>query len=289
MTHGWLILNKPEGMTSTRAGTIVKRIFKVKSLGHAGTLDPFACGVLPLALGEATKTMPYVMAGEKEYIFDLCWGAQTDTDDREGEVVATNAHRPSEQDILQILPQFLGDISQMPPIYSALKIGGKPAYKRARDGEEVVLMPRLVTIHELELLHLDGERGRFRVRCGSGTYVRSLGRDIAIALGTLGHLTFLERTKVGNFLIKDAISLEILEESRHTPEVLSLVKAIRTVLDDIPAVSVSSEVEKKLRQGQAVHLTLPARGIYLVEAADNPVAIAEYDGVQLQVKRVFNC
>ncbi len=289
MNHGWLILNKPEGITSTRAGSMVKRIFKVKSLGHAGTLDPFACGVLPLALGEATKTMPYVVAQDKEYIFEVTWGVQTDTDDREGQPISFHNYRPSEQEILKILPQFVGEISQMPPLYSALKVQGKPAYERARAGQEVILKPREIKVYELEMLEVHAHMARFRVACGTGTYVRSLGRDMAIALGTVGHLTYLQRTKVGKFHINDAISLEILDENRHTLDVLSLVKSIRTVLDDIPAVSVSSEVEKKLRQGQAVHLTLPAQGMYLVEAADKPVAMAEYDGMQLQVKRVFNC
>lgn len=289
MTHGWLILNKPEGMTSTRAGSIVKRLFKVKSLGHAGTLDPFACGVLPLALGEATKTMPYVVASNKEYIFDVTWGIQTDSDDREGQVIATHDYRPTTQEILAVLPQFMGEIRQVPPVYSALKIQGQPAYKRVRAGEEVVMKERFVQIDALELLDATPDKARFRVACGGGTYVRSLGRDMALALGTLGHLTYLQRTKVGKFSVNDAISLEIIEENRHTLGELPLLQSIRTVLDDIPAVPVSSEVEKKLRQGQAVHLTLPFQGICLVEAGDKPVAMAEYDGVQLQVKRVFNC
>jgi tRNA pseudouridine55 synthase len=289
MTHGWLILNKPEGMTSTRAGSIVKRLFKIKSLGHAGTLDPFACGVLPLALGEATKTMPYVVASNKEYIFDVTWGIQTDSDDREGQVIATHDYRPTTQEILAVLPQFIGEIRQVPPVYSALKIQGQPAYKRVRAGEEVVMKERFVQIHALELLDATPDKARFRVACGGGTYVRSLGRDMALALGTLGHLTYLQRTKVGKFSVNDAISLDIIAENRHTLGELPLLQSIRTVLDDIPAVPVSSEVEKKLRQGQAVHLTLPFQGICLVEAGDKPVAMAEYDGVQLQVKRVFNC
>jgi tRNA pseudouridine55 synthase len=289
MVHGWLILDKPEGITSTHAGNLVKRIFNVKSLGHAGTLDPFACGVLPLALGEATKTMPYVVAKDKEYIFDLTWGCQTDTDDREGQVIARSDYRPQECEILAAIPQFIGEIEQQPPIYSALKIQGKPAYQRARAGEDVNVPSRVVHIYDLTVLDIFPDKVQLKVCCGAGTYIRSLGRDLAIKLGTLGHLTYLKRVRVGKFHIDDAISLDILRENRHTLDILSLVRSIRTVLDDIPAVSVSVEVEKKLRQGQAVCLTLPAQGLYLVEAADRPVALAEYNGIQLHVKRVFNC
>jgi tRNA pseudouridine55 synthase len=291
MIHGWLILNKPQGMSSTHAGNIVRRLVQGKSLGHAGTLDPFACGVLPLALGEATKTMPYVVAKEKEYLFEITWGIQTDTDDCEGRSIAESSVRPAACDILEILPKFMGDITQIPPIYSAIKKQGVPSYQRARAGENVTMASRMVQIEGLELIESQIDKARFRVRCGPGTYVRSLGRDLALELGTVGHVSFLERTRVGKFDINHAISLEILREKRHIADIMPLIMPIRAVLDDIPAVSVSAEIEIKLRQGQAVQLHSLAQpsGLCLVEAAGKPVAIAFYDGEQLQVKRVFNC
>jgi tRNA pseudouridine55 synthase len=251
MTHGWLILDKSAGMTSTQAGGAIKRIFKQKKIGHAGTLDPFACGVLPLALGEATKTMPFLMSNSKTYKFTLFFGSQTSTGDTEGEVVATSSHRPTFLQLQQALPIFTGLIQQTPPAYSAIKINGKPAYARARAGEDVIMPSRQVEIHKLTLDSFDGEFATLTVDCGTGTYVRSLGQDIAAYLGTVGHLTTLQRIRVGQFTIEHAISLENIRKIGDTLA-QGVLLPIGAVLDDIPAVSVSLQEAVKVRQGQAI-------------------------------------
>jgi len=251
MTHGWLILDKSVGMTSTQAGGAIKRIFKQKKIGHAGTLDPFACGVLPLALGEATKTMPFLMSNSKTYKFTLVFGSQTSTGDTEGEVAATSSHRPNLLQLQQALPIFTGLIQQTPPAYSAIKINGKPAYARARAGEDVIMPSRQVEIHKLTLDSFDGEIATLTVDCGTGTYVRSLGQDIATYLGTVGHLTTLQRTRVGQFTIEHAISLENIRKIGDTLA-QGFLLPIGAVLDDIPAVSVSLQEAVKVRQGQVI-------------------------------------
>jgi len=251
MSNGWLILDKAVGVTSTHAGNAVKRLFGQKKIGHAGTLDPFACGVLPLALGEATKTMPYLMGNSKTYQFTLTFGNQTTTGDPEGQIVASSTYRPSPDQLREILPAFTGKIAQTPPAYSAIKINGKAAYARARSGESVVMPSRTVVIHELSLDDYDGESAILTVNCGSGTYVRSLGQDIATTLGSVGHLTSLKRTRVGLFTIDQAISLENLQKISDT-STKGVLKPIGAVLDDIPAVSVSLEEAVKIRQGQAI-------------------------------------
>lgn len=251
MNNGWLILDKSEGITSTQAGGAIKRIFSQKKIGHAGTLDPFASGVLPLALGEATKTMPYLMARQKAYRFTILFGAQTNTDDTEGEVIATSSSRPSQQDIEKALSLFKGEIQQTPSAYSAIKIKGKPAYARARAGEQVEMSPRMVNIHDLFLEHFDGEKATLSVECGTGTYVRSLGRDLAQHLGTVGHLVMLQRTRVGPFGIGCAISLEKLKKMCDS-SITRVLLPIGSVLDDIPAVSVSLQEAVKIQHGQAV-------------------------------------
>ncbi len=252
--HGWLILDKPAGITSTQAGGVIKRIFGQKKIGHAGTLDPFASGILPLALGKATKTIPYLMNSSKTYNFTLSFGAQTTTDDTEGEVIATSAHRPSLKDIQSALNLFTGLIQQIPSIYSAIKIKGKPAYARARAGEEINMPSRQVKIYDLALEKYDGENATFSVTCGTGTYVRSLGRDLALHLESVGHLTMLQRTRVGQFSIDNAISLENIKKIGDTPLACFLLP-IGSVLDDIPAVSVSFQKANKIQHGQAVEVS----------------------------------
>lgn len=252
----WLILDKPEGMTSTKAGALVKRTLGIKTLGHAGTLDPFATGVLPLALGESTKSMSYVLHDIKEYEFELTFGKQRDTGDREGNIIATNPHRPTSQDILKALPAFLGHISQIPPVYSALKIGGKRACDLARQGQVVKMKPRTVEVREFELLDIpSNDKSRFRVLCGPGTYIRSLGSDLAISLGTLGYVSQLRRTRVGKFTLKDAVKLDIiLNEGRDNLRPDWFI-SIRNVLDDIPALPLlDMQKEINLRQGQSLPL-----------------------------------
>ncbi len=253
LMNGWLILDKSEGMTSTQSGSAIKRIFGQKKIGHAGTLDPFASGVLPLALGEATKTMQYLMNRPKAYRFILSFGAQTSTGDTEGEVIATSQHRPTTDDIQSALSLFTGSIQQTPSVYSAIKIKGKPAYARARAGETIDMPSRQVEIYDLILENYEGENATFNVRCGTGTYVRSLGRDLALHLGTVGYLTMLQRTCVGPFDITRAISLENIRKISDTALACVLLP-IGSVLDDIPAVSVSLQKAAKIRHGQAVEI-----------------------------------
>src|SRR6266496_3771081 len=210
--HGWVILDKPIGMTSTQAVAVVKRLFNAKRAGHAGTLDPLASGGLPIALGEATKTVPFVMDGRKRYRFTVAWGEERDTDDTEGRVVKTSELRPSAEAISALLPRFTGLIEQIPPQYSAIKVQGERAYDLARDGETVELKPRPVEIHELTLVeHGDNGQSVFEAECGKGTYVRALARDIGRILGCFGHISALRRTLVGPFREADMIPLEELE------------------------------------------------------------------------------
>ncbi len=251
--HGWVPLDKPPGMTSTQAVARVKRMFNAQKAGHAGTLDPLATGLLPIALGEATKTVPFLMDREKAYRFTIRWGEATTTDDSEGAVIETSAVRPSAAAIAAALPQFTGEISQVPPKFSAVRIDGERAYDIAREGGEVELEARLVEIHEARLLGTpDEDHSELEILCGKGTYVRSLARDLARVLGTVGHVSALRRTLVGPFDEAAAISLEslgaICESARH----LERLAPVETVLDDIPALAVTTEQAQRLRQGRSV-------------------------------------
>jgi tRNA pseudouridine55 synthase len=251
--HGWIALDKPKGMTSTQAVARVKRLFDAQKAGHAGTLDPLATGILPIALGEATKTVPFLMEREKAYRFLIRWGEARSTDDAEGEVIATSDHRPSQEAIARELENFIGEIAQVPPRFSAVKIDGERAYDIARGGGEVELEARPVEIYEARLLGCPDEaHAEIEILCGKGTYVRSLARDLARALGTVGHVESLRRTRVGPFGEGEAISLELLgslwESARH----LERLAPVETVLDDIPALAVTSEQAQRLRQGRSV-------------------------------------
>ena len=194
--HGWVVLDKPSGMNSTHAVSRLKRIFNAKKAGHAGTLDPLATGILPIAFGEATKTVPFVQDGEKAYRFTVRWGTETDTDDADGRIAAQSDLRPAAAEILALLPGFIGTILQLPPSYSAIKINGERAYDLARDGEAPVLTPRPVTIHALDLLSAGPDEAVFEARCGKGTYVRAIARDLGRSLGCYGHVSALRRTRV---------------------------------------------------------------------------------------------
>jgi tRNA pseudouridine55 synthase len=296
--HGWVVLDKPVGMTSTHAVSVIKRLFTAKRAGHAGTLDPLASGCLPIALGDATKTVPFVMDGRKAYTFTVRWGEERDTDDAEGRVVATSDRRPSAEEIVAQLPAFVGAIEQVPPRYSAIKIEGERAYDIARDGEEFELKPRTVNIERLELeAMVDADHSRFRAECGKGTYVRALARDLGRLLGCHGHVSALRRTAVGPFAEGDMISLEGLESLCHRAAFgeLSLADAllpVATALDDIPALAVSRADAARLQRGQAVLLrgrdAPMVRGTVYVTASGSLIALAEVDRGEVVPKRVFN-
>ncbi len=296
--HGWIVLDKPIGMTSTYAVSVVKRLFAAKRVGHAGTLDPLASGCLPIALGEATKTVPFVFDGRKTYRFTIRWGEERDTDDAEGRVAATSAVRPDAAAIRALLPRFSGAIEQVPPRFSAVKIDGERAYDLARDGEAVELKPRTVEIYRLDLLEIpDPDHAMLAAECGKGTYVRALARDLGRALGALGHVAALRRDRVGPFGEADMISLERLETLCHRAaagehNLADVLLPIETALDDIPALAVSPADAARLRRGQAVLLrgrdAAVFRGMVAVACGGAIVAIAEVDRGEIVPKRVFN-
>jgi tRNA pseudouridine55 synthase len=289
---GWVVLDKPVGLGSTQAVTWVRRLFNAEKAGHGGTLDPLASGVLPIALGEATKTVPFVMEGAKQYRFTLRFGEARSTDDAEGEVTARSDVRPTDQAIDAALASFTGEIEQMPPVFSALKVAGKRAYDLARAGEAVALKPRRVTIERLERVgRSDSDHADFVVDCGKGTYIRSLGRDLARALGTVGYLSALRRTVAGPFREGAAISLSKLEALGHIPALFGALVPVATALDDIPALALTETQADRLRQGQSVLLTRdapPSGALVRAEAGSKLIALARWDGVALQPVRVFN-
>ncbi len=302
--HGWVILDKPAGLSSSKAVGIVRRIFTAAKAGHGGTLDPLATGILPIALGEATKTVSYAMHGAKSYEFTLQFGSQTSTDDREGEVIATSDLRPDKAAITAALPGFIGDITQRPPIFSAIKVDGQRAYDIARkavaDGLDSLpeLDARQVEISRFELRATTADSATFFVACGKGTYIRSLARDLAIALGSVGHVSHLRRLSVGPFGESEAISLDFLEKLEHSAAAFEHLKPVTSALDDIPALPVSTGEAAKLRHGQ----TLPAlgpeaerrfseivmAGTGVALAGSVPVALVTVRTGQLQPLRVFN-
>ncbi len=303
--HGWLVIDKPRGMTSTAVVGKVRRLFDAAKAGHAGTLDPLATGVLPIAFGEATKLMSYAMDGAKAYRFTIRWGEARDTDDAEGRVVATSPVRPDRAAIEAVLPRFVGEIEQVPPAFSAIKIGGERAYDLARDGETVDLAPRLVRIDALRLLgQPDADHAEFEAACGKGTYMRGLARDLAVALGSVGHLSMLRRLKVGPFTLDDAVTLAHLEQLiGGDGDATSVLLPVEAPLDDIPAVTLTEPEAQRMRCGQTVALLRrsdrerlaklsldPATedGVVLAVLGGLPVALARIDGAELRPVRVLN-
>jgi len=301
--HGWVILDKPQGMGSTQAVAAVRRIFDAQKAGHAGTLDPMATGILAIALGEATKTVPYAMDAEKIYRFTASWGESRDSDDAEGAVTGTCDKRPSREEIEAVLPRFTGLLSQTPPAYSAIKVDGERAYDLARDGEEVVLEPRPVEVHEARLLDAQADWCEFEIRCGKGTYVRSWVRDIALALGTLGHVSALRRTRLGAWQEKDAVGLDTLTPFMHSPAAFGYLRPLSTALDGIPALAVSGPDTVRIRSGNPILIRanlfarmkegfgegeLPGLTVYLKDEEGSPVALAEIAEGELRPFRVFN-
>src|SRR5882724_1614966 len=289
---GWVILDKPVGLGSTPAVSKVRRLFGAQKAGHGGTLDPLATGVLPIALGEATKTVPFVMDGRKEYRFTLRFGEARATEDAEGEVTASSDVRPTDEAIRGMLGRFIGEVEQVPPAFSAIKIDGQRSYDLARKGERVDLKPRRVTIERLELAgRPDRDHADFVAGCGKGTYIRSLGRDLALALGTVGYLSALRRTVAGPFREGSAISLPKLEALGHIPALLGALAPVATALDDIPALALTEAQADRLRQGQPVLLTRdapPSGALLRAETGSRLVALVRSDGASLQPVRVFN-
>ena len=296
--HGWVVLDKPVSMTSTHAVSMVKRLFSAKRCGHAGTLDPLASGALPIALGEATKTVPFVMDGRKLYRFTIRWGEERDTDDAEGRVVSISKERPSPEAVRALLPSYTGLIQQIPPRYSAIKIEGERAYDLARDGEQVELAARPVEIGRLELVNVpDRNHAVLEAECGKGTYVRSLARDLGRALGCFGHVSALRRAAVGPFTQETMISLEQLEALCHRAasgegSLADALMPVETALDDIPALAVSRADAARLQRGQAVLLrgrdAPNFRGTVYVTVSGQLLALAELDRGEIVPKRVFN-
>jgi len=293
--NGWLVLDKPVGMTSTHAVSVVKRLLQAKRAGHAGTLDPLASGLLPIALGEATKTVPFVMDGRKIYRFTVRWGEERDTDDAEGRATEISAERPTAEAIRALIPRFSGLIEQVPPRFSAVKIGGERAYDLARDGEAVELAPRPIEVHHLELVETpDPDHSVLAAECGKGTYVRALARDMGRALGCFGHVTALRRTAVGPFAEQNAIALETLQ--RMPPDDPMIAAAallpVEAGLAALPALRVSSADAGRLARGQAVLLRgrdAPVmEGWVSVSAQGGLVALAQVEKGELRPRRIFN-
>jgi tRNA pseudouridine55 synthase len=294
--HGWLIFDKPQGMTSTQAVTRIRRLYRAEKAGHAGTLDPLATGVLPIALGEATKTMPFAVEGAKEYRFTIRFGAETDTDDAMGKVVAQSDKRPARAEIEAALPDFTGEIEQTPPRYSALRVDGVRAYDLARDEEDFELAPRTVWVEALRLIEQpDRDHCLIEAHCGKGTYVRSLARDLGRALGSYGHVAALRRTRVGAFSEEDAVPLEKLEAlaKRGGHEaLLGVLAPVETPLGDIPSLNLTGPDADRLRRGKAV--LLRGRDAPIIEGTvyatsrGRLVALCEVSKGELKPRRIFN-
>ena len=290
---GWIVLDKPIGLGSTTAVSAVKRILRQAGepktkVGHGGTLDPLASGVLPIALGEATKLAGRMLDATKAYDFTIRFGEETDTLDAEGKVIATRDIRPTHKQIEALLPRFTGEIEQVPPAFSALKIEGKAAYARARAGEEVDLKPRRVTIHALEMIEASADSATLSATVSKGTYIRSLARDIAHALNTVGHVTMLRRTRAGPFSLQTAISLDFLEEAAKARALTRTVLPLTAALDDIPALPVTPDQARLLRHGQML-FGIPAKpGLSLAISEGTPVALVEASADGLRVVRGFN-
>lgn len=294
--HGWLVVDKAPGMTSTEVVNQVKRLTQAQKVGHGGTLDPLATGVLPVALGEATKTVQYVMDARKSYVFTLRFGEARDTDDAEGRVVATSGRRPSDAEIEAALDAFRGEILQRPPAYAAVKVQGERAYDLARRGEPVVLEPRPVRIDELRLVgRPDADHARFVMTCGKGAYVRALARDLGEALGCYAHVAELRRTAVGPFGLDRAISLDALARLVEDDSLPQALISVATALAGIPALAVTEPQALRLRSGQPIRIVPRLLGGDAVDGATikvtrggELVALARLEGAELSPLRVFN-
>jgi tRNA pseudouridine55 synthase len=297
--HGWLIVDKPLGLTSSAVVGRVRRLFNAAKAGHGGTLDPMASGILPIAFGEATKTVSYVMDGIKDYQFTVRWGESRTTDDTEGEVTASSEARPDMVAIKTALAFFIGDIEQVPPIYSAIKVDGKRAYDLARNNVAVELKPRTINIERFDLIGMpDRDHAIFEVVAGKGSYMRGLARDLALQLGTVGHISALRRLKVGPFDEKCSISLEKLEAPGHSASLVNHLLAVETALDDIPALALTNEEARDLQHGRAISV-LPVvnrsslkkvdpDAVYCAMSSGKLVALTKVVGGEVRPLRVMN-
>jgi tRNA pseudouridine55 synthase len=297
---GWICLDKPYDLTSTHAVGRVRRIFNAQKAGHAGTLDPLATGILPIALGEATKTVAFMVDADKAYRFTIAWGRTTATYDREGETLAESDVRPTVAEVEAVLPRFVGEITQIPPIYSAIKVDGERSYDLARAGEAVELAPRTVTVHSARVAEApDADHVTLEIECGKGTYVRAICRDLADALGACGHVSELRRTRVGCFSDKTAVTLEMLEDLGHKARQSEALLPVETALDDIPELAVTEEDAFRLKQGRPI--VLVPRQVEAVKARLKPgcrtvsamlggviVALCEMRAGRLEPSRVFH-
>ena len=296
---GWVILNKPLDITSAQAVNIVRRAFGAAKAGHAGTLDPLASGILPIALGEATKTIPFLMDASKDYDFTINWGIETSTDDLEGEITSTSDQRPSHEQVLSVLPQFIGQIKQIPPAYSAVKLDGKRAYALARDNKKPELKPRDAHILNLVCHDHNTKSAHFSVTTGKGVYIRALARDIARALGTAAHIKSLKRNRVGNFSLNQSISLDFFQKIDNSPKAFKALHPVLTPLDDIPALDITEKDAKRLLNGQKIAIDDDkvkisqkhnhADDVVMTAICDEKlIAIVSCNGMTASPTRVFN-
>lgn len=286
--HGWLVVDKPRGIISACVVARVKALAPGAKVGHAGTLDPTATGVLPVAVGEATKTVSFMMEASKRYRFGVRFGEQRDSDDAEGSVIATSAVRPDESRLAGVLPRFTGRIEQVPPAYSALKVDGKRAYALARKGRAPALAARTVHVDSLALIEADADGASFEVECGKGTYVRALARDIAQACGTVGHVSWLHRAAVGPFTDAHANPLDKVDALGHSLALAESLLPVDAVLADIPALPLTAREADRLRHGQAVPAPGAAPGRVRAMAGSRLVALAEVGAGRARPLRVFN-
>ena len=287
--NGWIVLDKPIGISSAAGVAKVRRLFDGAKAGHGGTLDPLATGVLPIALGEATKVMGYILDSNKGYRATVVWGESRNTEDAEGSVTGTSPRRPDRAAILAALPGFTGRLSQQPPAFSALKVDGQRAYAAARAGKPVELKPREINVFALELVDNGPNHAVLDVFCGKGTYIRALARDIALALGTLGYLGDLRRTRAGPFVESQAISLATLEDLSHSARLAEALLPLETALDDIPALALDGAAAAKLRYGQTISVSTGLKdGIVFATSDTGPVAMARAIDGTLKPIRIFN-
>lgn len=291
--NGWVCLDKPVGVTSTQMVGKVRYAFNAQKAGHAGTLDPLASGILAIALGEATKTIPYAVDTQKTYRFTIRWGEQTSTDDAEGYMIASSDVRPEKAAIEAALPEFTGEISQLPPRFSAIKLAGARAYDLARNGEEFELSPRPVQVHSLRLLEvLDPENAVFELICGKGTYVRALARDLGLRLGSVAHARDIRRLQVGPFNESNAISLDSLEQLVHNPTLSEYLLPVETPLDDIPAMAITGSDATRLKRGQTILARTgqvePSDVLFCARIHGKAVALGFIEAGEFRAVRIFN-